>query len=209
MHHILRPLLIRTTARCKTPLILWVSAFTMLVLVAACTNAPKAENTEPQAFVPVDSIPATEEPKAAEPLPDLSQFAKQDGHYILDWDYLSMVEFEERYNEEMEFEIPYPIFSPAIKAFDGQPIIIQGYVIPLEETGSSELLVLSAFPYSSCFFCGTAGPESVMDIQLANPAKKRFKMDEITAFKGKLRLNDSDIYYLNYILDDASPVKLD
>ena len=32
------------------------------------------------------------------------------------------------------------------------------------------------------------------------------KMDEIVTFKGKLKLNDTDIYELNYILENAEVV---
>jgi hypothetical protein len=178
----------------------------------ACQHSSSAGNSSSDGFTPLDSVlletsSGDGNPPEGEPLPDISHFSVQDGYYVLDWDFLSLVQFEERYNEELEFEIPYPIFPPIIQAFDGQPILIQGYVIPLEETGQSELLVLSAFPFSSCFFCGSAGPESVMDIKLAKPSKSRFKMDNISSFRGTLRLNDHDIYYLNYILDDAEVVR--
>lgn len=182
------------------------------LLLQACQPSSSTRDRSAGEFAPVDSVlletsTGEEVPSEEEPLPDISDFSMQDGYYVLDWDFLSLVQFEERYNEELEFEIPYPIFPPIIKAFDGQPILIQGYVIPLEETGQSELLVLSAFPFSSCFFCGSAGPESVMDIKLAKSSKSRFKMDNITSFRGTLRLNDHDIYYLNYILDDAEVVR--
>ena len=45
-----------------------------------------------------------------------------------------------------------------------------------------------------------------MDVQLKDQ-KKRFKQDAMVTFAGKLRLNDSDLDYLNYILDDAVVVK--
>jgi hypothetical protein len=32
-------------------------------------------------------------------------------------------------------------------------------------------------------------------------------MDDRVTFKGRLRVNDSDVMYLNYILDDAELVK--
>ncbi|HMN91359.1 MAG TPA: hypothetical protein PKE68_15155, partial [Saprospiraceae bacterium] len=79
-------------------------------------------------------------------------------------------------------------------------------VIPVDETGDEQLLVLSAYPYSNCFFCGAAGPESVMEIRL-KATSKRFRMDTETAFAGTFLLNDTDINSLNYILADAEWVK--
>ena len=66
--------------------------------------------------------------------------------------------------------------------------------------------MLSANPYSSCFFCGQAGPESVMEIQLLKQYDG-LRMDQVITFKGKLRLNADDIYQLNYILEDAEVVE--
>ncbi len=130
----------------------------------------------------------------------------KDGHYKVSWKVLGKMKLNEQYNEEMGAYIPYPIFHPTVKDLDKQLIEIKGYVIPIEETGDATILVLSANPYSQCFFCGQAGPETVMDIQLKKKGK-RFKTDERVSFRGKLKLNDSDLFYLNYILEDAEVVK--
>lgn len=129
-----------------------------------------------------------------------------DNHYDISWKDLSRVDFEERLNEELKTMVAYPIFHPSIKKLDGQKIQIKGYVIPLEETGDETIVILSAFPFTSCFFCGNAGPETVMDIQLKKRGL-RFKQDAMVSFRGKLRLNDSDLDYLNYILDDAEVIQ--
>ena len=77
-----------------------------------------------------------------------------------------------------------------------------GFVIPLEETADKTFVILSAFPYSQCFFCGQAGPESVIDI-LAESKLPRLSVDEKLTFRGRLRLNEDDLRYLNYILEEA------
>ena len=56
------------------------------------------------------------------------------------------------------------------------------------------------------FFCGQAGPESVMEIQMVKQYDG-LRMDQVLTFKGKLRLNTDDIYQLNYILEDAEVVE--
>ncbi len=133
----------------------------------------------------------------------IDQLSKKDGHFKVSWKVLGKMKLNEQYNEDMGAYIPYPVFHPTVKDLDGQRIEVNGYVIPIEETGDATILVLSANPYSQCFFCGQAGPETVMDIQLKNKSGKRFKTDERLSFRGKLRLNDSDLFYLNYIMDDA------
>lgn len=138
---------------------------------------------------------------------DSTQYAYREGAIDLNWQILARVTFEEILNEELDQYIPYPIFHPTVKALDGKEIYMSGYVIPVEEAGDEGILVLSAFPFSACFFCGNAGPESVMDIQLSKKSKKRFKTDDKVTFKGKLKLNDTDLYYLNYIMEDAEFVE--
>ena len=43
-----------------------------------------------------------------------------------------------------------------IQAINGKEVLIQGYIIPFEETGDESILILSANPFSTCFFCGGA-----------------------------------------------------
>jgi hypothetical protein len=135
-------------------------------------------------------------------LPDTFTYTKVGDYYDIQWKDLSRVRFEERMNEDLKVMVPYPIFHPSVKRLDGKKIQIKGYVIPFEETGDATIVILSAFPFSNCFFCGGAGAETVIDVQLKNQ-RKRFKQDAMVTFRGKLRLNDSDLDYLNYILDDA------
>lgn len=140
---------------------------------------------------------------------DLSQLEQKDGHYLLTWEHLGKVDFEERFNDEINDYIYYPLFHPLLKSLDGKPIQIRGYIIPFEETLDDKVLILSAFPFSNCFFCGNAGPESVMDIKLKPGIRTpNFKQDQMTTFKGKLHLNDTDLYYLNYILEEAELVEV-
>ncbi|TXB62791.1 DUF3299 domain-containing protein [Phaeodactylibacter luteus] len=127
---------------------------------------------------------------------------------LINWKTLADVTFEEEYSEEVQAYVPYPDFGASVQALSGQEVIIEGYVIPLEETGDETILVLSAQPYKACFFCGGAGPETVMDIKLKPGEPKRYTTDDRVAFRGRLRLNDSDLYYLNYILEMAVPTKI-
>lgn len=133
----------------------------------------------------------------------LSFFATK-AQTIITWEVLKDVKFTEEWSEEFQAFYMVPQFGNKVKSLDGKIVEIRGYIIPVDVV--QDYYVLSANPYSSCFFCGQAGPESVMEIQL----KKQYdglRMDKIVTFKGKLRLNADDIYQLNYVLEDAEVVE--
>ena len=136
-------------------------------------------------------------------------FQRQNGAIVLDWRLLAKTKFTPVKEKTMDgLIVMMPTFPLFMRRIEGQQVQMKGYVIPVEETGDLQTLVLSANPYSMCFFCGQAGPESVMDIQLKNPKSgKRFKKDEKITFQGKLKLNDTDFNYFNYILENAQWVQ--
>lgn len=181
-----------------------------IIVLSACT-ADTGAPPDKQAVAAADTAAAAPQ-NANSPLVeaievvDTSDLEYSEGAIVIDWEMLSDVTFEDEYNEEVQAYVPYPTFGATIQALEGREVQIEGYIIPLEETGDETILVLSAQPYSSCFFCGGAGPESVMDIKLKEGARRKFTTDDRMAFKGRLRLNDSDLYYLNYILEEAEVV---
>lgn len=125
----------------------------------------------------------------------------------LNWVQLSDMTMEYRYNEEFGFDIPYPIFGDEIKAVEGKEVTLEGFVL-LIEAEDEEIVILSKYPYSQCFFCGGAGPESVVDVLLKEDSKDHgLRMDQRVTFKGKLKLNTEDLDHLNYIFEDAELVE--
>lgn len=124
-------------------------------------------------------------------------------HKKIDWAFLAKVEWGEKYFEEYDEYVYYPDYSDEVMAINGSLIEIKGYVIPVDV--ESGYYVLSANPFASCFFCGNAGPESVMELQFPESMKEVFKTDEIVTFRGKLKLNWDDLEHCNYILLNATP----
>lgn len=122
------------------------------------------------------------------------------------WKTLSRITYKKEYDELMGFKIDKPVFSDKVKALEGKEIIIKGYVIPVEGYKSHKEFILSAFPYNMCFFCGGAGPETVMEVEAAEPVK--YQADAIY-LKGILRLNADDINRLMYKIEDAVLVEGD
>jgi len=123
---------------------------------------------------------------------------------IIDWKFLSHVEFKDKYFAEYEAWYLVPVFDKKVKALDGQQIMIKGYLIPMDVEGGK--YALSAYPFSACFFCGGAGPETVISLQF-DEKPKRFETDEYLTFTGKLKLNSSDFDEFSYILESAKPLK--
>ncbi|HPN68259.1 MAG TPA: hypothetical protein PLZ32_02035 [Saprospiraceae bacterium] len=121
------------------------------------------------------------------------------------WKTLSDVYFKEEYNKEFDFNVMVPVFGASVKSLEGKIVEIEGYTIPIDEVGYENMIVLSAVPYSQCFFCGLSGPESVMDIKPKQKIKG-IKVDKKLRFKGKLKLNSKDMSQLNYILTEAELV---
>lgn len=118
----------------------------------------------------------------------------------LTWKHLSDVRFTKKYNKQLGMYFLYPTFGESVVQLEGKQIQIKGYLIPADP--DNNIYVISAQPMSMCFFCGGAGPESIIELQLRNK-KQRFKTDAVKTVSGKLRLNAQDIEHLNYILEDA------
>lgn len=120
------------------------------------------------------------------------------------WTTLAKVTFKKQYDEMLGFKVDVPIFSPEIKALEDKTVEVKGYIVPVEGYKGSKEFVFSAFPYNMCFFCGGAGPETVMEVY----AKEAIKYTtEAIIIKGKLELNSNDVNRLMYILNDAELVR--
>ncbi len=122
------------------------------------------------------------------------------GGILVTWKTLADVKYRQRFNEAYDLYFMYPTFGPKVKSLEGKLIRIKGYMIPVDEYGRR--YVLSAKPMAQCFFCGGAGPESLIELQLKKK-DQRFKTDEIRTATGLLRLNGTDIDHLSYILTDV------
>jgi len=120
---------------------------------------------------------------------------------MLTWDHLADVTFEEEYDEEMGGSWLIPIFGNTIKTYQNKQVELEGYLINLDL--DFELIILSLNPYAAYFFCGMAGPETVVEIQLIDPIDK-FKLDQRAVIQGELILNKTEFNHFNYILKNAT-----
>ena len=118
----------------------------------------------------------------------------------LSWDILADVSFEEEKIEGTDSYWLVPTFGEMINLFDKQEVIISGYLIIVDL--EDNFCVLSRHPFSSCFFCGGAGPESIIELQFDEPVKG-VKMDQRVLVQGRLQLNKSDVDHFNFIVTNV------
>ncbi|WP_421986993.1 hypothetical protein [Roseivirga sp.] len=116
------------------------------------------------------------------------------------WKTLAKVTIEKRFDETLNYEIDFPTFSKEVKEINGKEITLQGWMIPLDELRGKNYFVLSALPFANCFFCGGAGPETVVEVFLKKDLS--FTEDRVKV-KGKLTINGDDPLKLMYILEEA------
>jgi hypothetical protein len=127
-----------------------------------------------------------------------AQTAETDEMYY--WKILSKVKYKSVLDAESGEVIYTPVFSKSIEQYEGKTIFLKGYIIPAELSRGK--MTLSAFPYSSCFFCGGAGPESVIELETSSPII--YRLEKPIVLEGKLKLNRTDPLRLMYVLKDAT-----
>jgi hypothetical protein len=119
------------------------------------------------------------------------------------WNTLGKITFKKEFDAALGFKIDKPIFGEEVQALSGKIVEIKGYIIPTDGYKSHTEFILSAFPYNMCFFCGGAGPETVMEIYAKSPIK--FTSEAVT-IRGKLELNADDVNRLIYAMTEAEQI---
>jgi hypothetical protein len=118
------------------------------------------------------------------------------------WKTLSKVTFKSEKDPTFGYPIDVPIFSKEVKALAGKTVEVEGYIIPVEGYQRQGYFVFSAYPYNLCYFCGGAGPETVMEVFTKKGTTVKYTAKPIT-IRGKLVLNSKDVNKLMYLLEDA------
>ena len=119
------------------------------------------------------------------------------------WHVLAEVRYETKPDASGQYEIEVPVFSNQLKTYDNKRVRLKGYIIPLTELGGSSTFMLSSVPFSMCFFCGSAGPETIVEIE----TKEKIKFtDKQVMIEGTLVLNGSDPDHHMYILKSAKRI---
>lgn len=116
------------------------------------------------------------------------------------WQVFEKVEFESRFVDSENASFYFPVFTDELLHMEGKRVVIKGYYLPIDL--SAEGIVISRYPMATCFFCGEAGPESVVMVY-SEQAPVGLQMDQEVTFEGVLDLNKDDVYALSFILRRA------
>lgn len=115
------------------------------------------------------------------------------------WQVLAEVGFQTRKDADGTI-VETPVFSKNLKSYNGKKIKLKGFVIPINEVGDQDKFMLSSLPYNVCYFCGAAGPETVIEVDSDDGI--HFSSKAIWV-EGILYLNDSDPDHHMYMLKSA------
>lgn len=124
---------------------------------------------------------------------DAQLMASKDTFLKLEWPILSDVRYKRKYHAEYDEYFEYPIFGDKVRALDGKKVEMQGYIIPL----GGSAYALSKNPYAACFFCGGAGPETVVGLNFSKTTK-RLRVDDYLRVRGIFHLNDTNVEQFMY-----------
>ncbi len=122
------------------------------------------------------------------------------------WQTLSKVVYKQKYFEDAGYELDMPVFHPELKELEGKEIKLKGYILALEGIKDQEHFMFSLFPFDICYFCGGAGPETVVEVFTKNKKKIRYTSKSVM-IKGVLELNNDDINMHMYILRNVTLIQ--
>jgi hypothetical protein len=119
----------------------------------------------------------------------------------LNWKLLGMIKFVKKPDKEYG-EVMYPVISPLLKQKNKKRIAMTGFIVPIDNVSYA----LSKNVFASCFFCGAAGPETIMGIKFRG-ATPKLKTDQYVTLEGNFRVNETDVEDWIYHIEDAIIVK--
>ena len=119
----------------------------------------------------------------------------------LTWKALGEVKFSKGTHPDYG-EVMFPKVSPRIKSLHKKKITVSGFIVPID----NENYALSKNVFANCFFCGQAGPETIMGVSFKD-FKGRIKTDTYVTLTGYLRVNENNVDDWIYNLDSSVVLK--
>ena len=90
----------------------------------------------------------------------------------------------------------------SLKDIEGKKISITGYFLDLDPDG--KWFMISKNPFATCFFCGGAGPETVIELIRFENKGKKFKTDDIVTATGTIKMITENEVDVSFILQDVT-----
>lgn len=124
----------------------------------------------------------------------------------VNWDRLAQVKWSDSFDANLGITIIEGTYEEDLMTLDGQEIVISGYVIPLDALGLS--YALSRTSFASCFFCGQAGPETVMELRIKPRSIEASRLkNTLIKFRGMFQIKTSNELGLHYSLQNAVEIE--
>lgn len=120
----------------------------------------------------------------------------------LSWKLLGQIKYVKKATDDYPEGVMFPVINSTLKAKSKKTIIMSGFIIPID----NKTYALSKNVFASCFFCGQAGPETIMGIKFKDP-NMRLKTDQYVTLEGTFRYNDSDVDDWIYHIENAVIIK--
>ncbi|RYD94258.1 MAG: hypothetical protein EOP54_17835 [Sphingobacteriales bacterium] len=116
----------------------------------------------------------------------------------LNWKLLSQIKYVKKPSPDYPEGVMYPVINPTLKAKNNKTIVMSGFIIPID----NKTYALSKNVFASCFFCGQAGPETIMGIKF-KVAGTKLKTDQYVTLSGTFRYNENDVDDWIYHIENA------
>lgn len=148
--------------------------------------------------------PSTSVPQTASVFPDFNTFeglVTQPAD-TLTWKLLGVIKYINKPSKDYPEGVMFPIINSTLKAKGSKKIVMSGFIIPIDNVSYA----LSKNVFASCFFCGQAGPETIMGIKFKG-ATPKLKTDQYVMLEGTFRYNDNNVDDWIYHIENAVIVK--
>ncbi|MDR3142309.1 MAG: hypothetical protein LBU37_11385 [Tannerellaceae bacterium] len=138
----------------------------------------------------------------------LSCFCLSKAQKPVDWQTLTDVTWKRAFVQSLGGYYDVASFGASLEALNNKEISIKGFYVPIDMEGT--VFALSKSPSSTCFFCGSGGIETVIEIMVKKDHRelRRIRTDKYIELKGVLALNRDDPDHLMYLLKDAELIQV-
>ena len=157
-----------------------------------------------QEFIKSQQSSPKSNPQTASLLPNLSSFenSMMQAPDTLTWKLLGVIKYVNKPSKDYPDGVMFPIINSTLKAKSKKKIVMSGFIIPIDNVS----FALSKNVFASCFFCGQAGPETIMGIKFKG-ATPKLKTDQYVTMEGTFRYNDNDVNDWIYHIENAVIIK--
>ncbi len=113
------------------------------------------------------------------------------------WEILADIEWE------WENEFYRARFNDEQQALDGQTVVLEGFMFPLEYTKKHKNFLVSASPMTDCFFCGPGEAESMVYVKTNEAIDYTYSKISV---EGTFKLVSDASMGIIYELEDAAVI---